>query len=96
MTLAQRVAPLNPVLNTVASTFDDKMAVVNASIRGLERGVALPLLLDLAREPVFLLDNSVASLDLLLDPARGAQAPDAEYIADPALRADVIAFLESR
>jgi len=96
VTLAQRTPPLNPVMNTVASTFDDKMAVVNASIRGLERGTALPLLLDLARKPVFLHDNSVASLDQLLDPARGPTAPHAQYITDPTTRADVIAFLRSR
>jgi len=96
VTLAQRTAPLNPVVNTVSSTFDDKMAVVNASIRGLQRGVALPLLLDLARKPVFLHDNSVASLELLLDPSRGPQAPHAEYVMDAAARADVIAYLKSR
>jgi len=60
--LAKREPPLNPVLNTPGSFFDDKMAVVNASIRGEKRGIALPLLLDLARKPVFLHDNSVPSL----------------------------------
>lgn len=96
VTLATRTPPLSPVLDTVGSIFDDKMAVVNASIRGLERGIAMPLLLDLARKPVFLHDNSVATLDELLDPARGSTAPHAEYITDPATRADVIAFLRSR
>ncbi|MBA3344416.1 MAG: hypothetical protein H0T44_03800, partial [Gemmatimonadales bacterium] len=71
-TLAPRPPPLTPVLNTAASFFDDKMAVVNASIRGDIRGTALPLLLDLARKPVFLHDNSVPTLDNLLDPGRGA------------------------
>jgi hypothetical protein len=66
--LAQREPPLNPVQDTPGTFFDDKMAVVNASIRGEERGIALPLLLDLARKPVFLHDNSVPSLDNLLDP----------------------------
>ena len=55
--LAQRDAPLNPILDTPGNIFDDKMAVVNGSLRGLERGTALPLLLDLARKPVFLHDN---------------------------------------
>ncbi|MGI9166922.1 MAG: hypothetical protein ACR2G5_11170 [Pyrinomonadaceae bacterium] len=31
--LAQRQPPLNPVLNTAGNIFDDKMAVVNASLR---------------------------------------------------------------
>lgn len=97
VTLAQRMPPLNPVLNTVASIFDDKMAVVNASIRGgLERGTAMPLLLDLSRKPVFLHDNSVESLEKLLDTSRGQLAPHPDGIADAAKRADVIAYLKSR
>lgn len=75
--------------------FDDKMAVVNASLRGEERGIALPLLLDLARKPVFLHDNSVPTLDDLLNPKRGAQAPHAFYLNDAAQRADVAEFLRS-
>ena len=50
------------------------MAVANASIRGLERGIALPLLRDLARKPVSLHDNSVRDLDTLLK-TRGALSP---------------------
>jgi len=69
--LAPRMPPLNPVVNTADSIFDDKMAVVNATLRGDIRGTALPLLLDLARKPVFLHDTSVASLDALFDPSRG-------------------------
>ena len=42
------------------------------SIRGDKRGLALPLLLDLARKQVFLHDNSVLNLDELLNPRRGA------------------------
>ncbi len=93
--LAPRQPPLNPVENTVASIFDDKMAVVNASLRGEERGIALPLLLDLARKPVFLHDNSVPTLDDLLNPKRGPQAPHAFYLADGSQRADVAEFLRS-
>jgi len=52
--LAQREPPLNPVEDTPGVFFDDKMAVVNASLRGEKRDIALPLLLDLARKPVFL------------------------------------------
>ncbi|HTU60447.1 MAG TPA: hypothetical protein VMF89_18475, partial [Polyangiales bacterium] len=93
-TLAQRKAPLNPVLNTVDNIFDDKMAVVNASLRGDIRGLALPLLLDLARKPVFLHDNSVPSLDALFDSARSARAPHPFYL-DGDARKDMISFLES-
>ncbi|MBA2303027.1 MAG: hypothetical protein H0W08_10375 [Acidobacteria bacterium] len=91
--LAQREPPLNPVQNTPASFFDDKMAVVNASARGEVRGTALPLLLDLARKPVFLHDNSVPTLDGLLDPTRGPTAPHPFYLSDRKQRADVVEFL---
>jgi len=93
--LAAREPPLNPILDTPGVTFDDKMAVVNASIRGEPRGVALPLLLDLARKPNFLHDSSVPSLDNLLDPARGENAPHPFFVGSGAQRARVIAFLRS-
>ena len=53
----------------------------------------MPLLLDLARTTLFLHDASVPSLDNLLDPARGANAPHAFYLADAGQRADVVEFL---
>lgn len=93
--LAQRMPPLNPVLDTMGVFFDDKMAIVNASLRGEVRGIALPLLLDLARKPVFLHDNSVPSLDNLFDPSRGATAPHPFYLSDARARADMVAFLRS-
>lgn len=93
--LAMRQPPLNPVLNTVPSFFDDKMAIVNASLRGEKRGIAMPLLLDLARKPVFLHDNSVPNLGQLFNASRGPSAPHPFYIADERRRADVIAFLKS-
>jgi len=79
-------------LNTPGNIFDDKMAVVNASLRGLERGIALPLLLDLARKPVFLHDNSVPSLEALLDPSRGPTAPHPFYLSRQGHRDDIVAF----
>lgn len=91
--LAMRDAPLNPILDTVDNIFDDKMAVVNASIRGEIRGTAMPLLLDLARKPNFLHDNSVATLDALLDPSRGDQAPHPFYFSSATERADMVEFL---
>lgn len=93
--LAQREPPLNPVVNTPNSIFDDKMAVVNASIRGEKRGLALPLLLDLARKPVFLHDNSVANLEELFDSRRGATAPHPFYVSDRSDRSHLIDFLRS-
>lgn len=71
------------------------MIIVNATIRGDIRGTALPLLLDLARKPVFLHDNSVPSLESLLDPARGADSPHPFYMDDAEDRADMVQFLES-
>lgn len=92
--IAKRPLPLSPIQNS-PGTFDDKMIVVDASPGGGIRGDALPLLLDLARKPVFLHDDSVPSLDALLDPARGATSPHPFYIADKLERADMVAFLRS-
>jgi len=55
----------------------------------------MPLLLDLARKPVFLHDNSVPSLEALLDGARGATAPHPFYLSDATQRADVVSYLKS-
>ena len=93
--LPMRDPPLNPILNTLANIFDDKMAVVNASLRGDIRGTVMPLLLDLARKPNFLHDNSVPTLDALLNSSRGATAPHPFYLNDAAQRADMIVFLRS-
>ena len=92
--LAQRKAPLSPIQNA-PGTFDDKMIVVDASPEGGIRGNALPLLLDLARKPVFLHDDSVHSLDELLDPKRGKTSPHPFYVVTPAQRATVVAYLKS-
>ncbi|MEP6635810.1 MAG: hypothetical protein ABJB97_03730 [Acidobacteriota bacterium] len=95
ITLAQRMSPLNPIMDTPGVFFDDKMAVINASLRGDIRGIALPLLLDLARKPVFLHDSSVPSLESLFDPSRGMMAPHPFYLSDAQERANMIAFLRS-
>lgn len=95
VTLAPRMLPLNPIMDTPGNTFDDKMAVVNASLRGEVRGTALPLLLDLARKPVFLHDDSVGSLDELLNPSRGQTAPHPFYLSDSQERANMVMFLRS-
>jgi hypothetical protein len=95
VTLAQRMPPLNPVLDTPTYFFDDKMAVFNASLRGEIRGNVMPLLLDLARKPVFLHDDTVPTLNVLFDSSRGANSPHPFYVADQSQRADLIAFLRS-
>jgi len=92
--IAKRPAGLTPIQNS-SGTFDDKMVVVDASPVGGPRGAALPLLLDLARKPVFLHDDSVPSLAALLDPARGPLAPHPFYVADPDQRKSIVAFLRS-
>lgn len=91
--MAQREPPLNPIMDTPGSTFDDKMAVTNASLRGDVRGIALPMLLDLDRKPVFLHDNSVASLMDLFDAKRGPEAPHPFYLPDARSREDMAEFL---
>jgi len=83
---------LSKILNSPGD-FDNKMVVVDASDRGEPRGVAMPLLLDLARTNLFLHDASVPSLDALLDPARGVTAPHPFYIEGSASRADMVGFL---
>lgn len=94
--LASRDASgLAPVRNS-PGTFDDKLVIVEASNRGKPRGDALPLLMDLARKPSFLHDDSVASLADLLDPeARSNTSPHPFFIDDADERADLIAFLNS-
>ncbi|MGI9045303.1 MAG: hypothetical protein ACR2FI_00635 [Burkholderiales bacterium] len=85
-------------LSTIVNSpgiFDDKMIVVDASDRGEKRGNALPLLLDLARTNIFLHDASVPSLDNLLDPVRGDDAPHPFYLKDAGQRADMVTFLRS-
>lgn len=93
--LAQRDPPLSPVLNTPGNTFDDKMIVINASLRGLQRGAAMPLLMDLARKPTFLHDDSVLPLAGLFDGGRGASAPHPFYISNSADRDDLATYLKS-
>ncbi|MBA3596839.1 MAG: hypothetical protein H0W40_05600 [Methylibium sp.] len=60
---------------------------MNASLRGEVRGLAMPLLLYLARKPSFLHDNSVPELDNLLNPSRGSTVPHPFYLSDAAQRA---------
>ena len=94
-TVADRsAAGLAPVRN-FPGTFDDKLIITEASNQGQPRGSALPLLMDLARKPTFLHDDSVKSLDMLLDPARTMDVPHPFFVADAAKRADVVKFLRS-
>ncbi len=90
--MAQRKPPLSAIEDSPGG-YDDKMVIIDASERGEIRGVAFPLLLDLARKPAFLHDNSVNGLDELLDPQRGGDGPHPFFIQDAADRADVVVFL---
>lgn len=90
--LATRKQPLDPVQNS-PGTFDDKMVVVDASNRGVKRGDALPLLLDLDRKHMFLHDASVQGLNSLFDPQRGGNAPHPFYLKQEAQRDDLVQFL---
>ena len=83
---------LSTILNA-PGPFDDKMIVVDASDRGEKRGNAMPLLLDLARTNLFLHDASVRSLDALLDPRRGDDAPHPFYVDGVENRKAMIEFL---
>ncbi len=95
MVLVERESPITgPVSDTPGNTFDDKMIVVNATLRGANRGAALPLLMDLERKPVFLHDNSVSSLNRLFT-SRGASAPHPFYIQNAGERKDLVRYLES-
>ena len=82
------------VIKNSPGDFDDKMVIVDASDRGLPRGNALPLLLDLARTTIFLHDASVKSLDALFDPNRGKNSPHPFYIEDKNQRGDLVEFLK--
>ena len=92
--LADRKSPQSAVQDAPGG-FDDHVVVFDASGGGKPRGFALPLLLDLARKPVFLHDGSVKGLDALFDPARGETAPHPVYVKEAGARADVVAFLKS-
>ena len=94
--LADRTASgLAPVRNA-PGTFDDKLVVVDASNQGQPRGSALPLLMDLARKPTFLHDDSVSSLNALFDSAaRAATDPHPFFVVGTPQRADLVKFLNS-
>jgi len=92
--LMPRVKTLSPVQNS-PGIYDDKLIIADASKRGDPKGIPMPLLLDLARKPLFLHDASVRGLDALLNPRRGAKQPHPFYVADGRGRADTIAFLKA-
>lgn len=87
-------ARLAPIRDS-AGIFDDKWIVNDASSRNQPRGSALPLLLDLARKPAFLHDQSVPTLADLIDPARGDAEPHPFFVTEAADREALVTFLES-
>ncbi|MFP1680677.1 hypothetical protein ACLD02_18415 [Alloalcanivorax sp. C16-2] len=79
---------LTPIQNSTAGpapSYDDSVVVLDASVRGEQRGQAKPLLLGLNTKLNYLHDGSVgldtpaAGLEALLDPARGENAPHPFY-----------------
>ena len=84
---------LGPVQNS-PGIYDDKLVISDATKRGDPKGIPMPLLLDLARKPLFLHDASVRGLNSLLDPRRGAKEPHPFYVRDARGRADMTAFLK--
>lgn len=90
----ERRAPFDAAVDAPGG-YDDRLVLMNASLRGLARGYAMPQLVELHRKPAFLHDGSVPTLEALLDPSRGTSAPHPFYLADPAERQDVIRFLRS-
>ena len=93
LVLMPRTKKLGPVQNS-PGIYDDKLIIADATKRGDPKGIPMPLLLDLARKPLFLHDASVPGLDRLLDPRRGAKQPHPFYVADARGRADTVAFLK--
>ncbi len=89
-----RTPPQDPVQNS-PGIFDDKYVINDSSCRGTPRGNAVTLLLDLDRKPNFLHDQSVPSLENLLNPSRGRGVPHPFYIFNTRQRYDVVEFLRS-
>lgn len=93
MMIAERQDPLNDVQNS-PGTYDDRVVVLNASLRGEPRGYAMPLMHALETRESYLHDGSVATLEELLSPTRGEDAPHPFYVPD-ANRNAVVQFLLS-
>ena len=105
-------AGLTPIQNSTAGpapSYDDSVVVLDASVRGEQRGEAKPLLLGLNTKLNYLHDGSVGGdtpaqgLQALLDPARGADSPHPFYFPrnldggdDQAGRDALVEYLLSR
>lgn len=105
-------AGLTPIQNSNAGpapSYDDSVVVLDASVRGEQRGEAKPLLLGLNTKLNYLHDGSVGGdtpaqgLQALLDPARGADSPHPFYFPrnldggdDQAGRDALVEYLLSR
>ena len=105
-------AGLTPIQNSDAGpapSYDDSVVVLDASVRGEERGQAKPLLLGLNTKLNFLHDGSVGGevpaegLEALLNPARGTDSPHPFYFPrnldggdDQAGRDALVQYLLSR
>lgn len=99
--LLQRGFPLTDALNDRLTTYDDRLVLFDrlfsVSQVPLEpRVFATPKLRGMHMCSKYLHDGSIASIDELLDPARGPAAPHPVYLASPADRDDVIEYLMTR
>ncbi len=107
----QGLSPLQTTLAGPSPEYDLALVVLDATRRGQEgfgRGFAKPMLLALDSKTEFLHNGSVAGetsaegLNLLLDPARGTNAPHGFFYPavgepdDPAGRAALVDYLRSR
>lgn len=103
------LSPLQDAQGGPAPDYDNSLIVLDASVRGLERGFTKPLLLALDSKDEFLHDGSVVGADAvdgleqLLNPARGEDSPHPFYYpqntmvaADDEGRRDLVEYLRSR
>lgn len=99
-TLLARGFPYSDMLDDRLRTYDDRLVIFDrlyapSQVPAQARDFSSPNLRGLQMQVAFLHDGSVASLDALLDSARGAGAPHA-YFVDASVRADLIEFLVTR
>ena len=99
-TLLARGFPYSDALNDLSTTYDDRLIIFDrlyspVQVPAQARDLSAPHLTGLYLRSMFLHDGSVASLDDLLNPARGAGAPHPFYVGELE-RSDLIEFLTTR
>lgn len=99
--LLDRGFPYSDVLNDALVSYDDRFVLFDrlhelSQVPEATRLVATPQLTGLHLRDALLHDASIATLDELLDPARGAGAPHPVYIQNVADRAALVEYLTTR